>query len=594
MRSFWELLRLVFRLSLGNSRSKTWTAIAFVLAGQLALPLIALTLRFFINAMLARDGRAAAIAGVCLVLAWMAQLTFWHFGYRFYFDLLDLNAISFEEELIRVVSSPPTIGHMEHPGFADRLEVVRHDASDMHWSFAAVTNALADALQIGLTAAILAWLAPALLAVPAFTVPALVAGRWAQRLIDARRERNAESRRLSRHLLSLFSSPSAAKEIRSFGLQRFLPGRASRLWSEVSADLWRAEARGMAAGIGGQAIFGLAYVAALLLVVSRAINGHAGIGDVLLVVALTGQINQQMTRAMDEVIALHRLSRGVGRYLALREEVGSARAEAARSAPPARLERGIDFRDVGFTYPSGTRPALAGVNLFLPAGSIIGFVGDNGSGKSTLLKLLAGMYQPSSGAILVDGTDLAEIDPDAWRSRMSAAFQDFQRLELIARESVGVGDMPRIDEAPAVAAALARASDADLAGTLPAGLDTRLGKTYADGHELSGGQWQTVALARSMMRECPLVLILDEPTASLDAHAEHVLFERYAEQARQIAHLNGGICILVSHRFSTVQMADQIVVIDSGRVTELGTHDELLRNEGLYASLYQLQAAGYR
>jgi ATP-binding cassette subfamily B protein len=644
VRNFWELLRLVFRLSLANSRTKTYTAIAFMFAGALALPLIAVALRFFVDAMLAGQQTTAAVAGTAVVLAWIAQLTFWHFGYRFYFDLLDLNTISFQEELIRLVNESPTIGHLERADFADRLEVVRGDTQQLYWSFSIVIGAFATALQIALTAAILTWLAPALLAVPVFAVPALIAGRFSQRIIDAKREQTAEPRRLSRHLLSVFTSSGAAKEIRGFGLQRYLPRRAGELWREVSAEEWRAEARGMAIDAAGQAVFGLAYVAALLFLVSRAISGHASIGDVLLVVALTGQINQQLSRALREVLALHRLSRTVERYRLLREQARppatsppqapaasapatsapatsapatsapatsapatsapatsapatsapATSAPATGSVPPARLAHGIEFRGVGFTYPSATTPVLSGVDLLLPAGSIIGLVGENGSGKSTLLKLLAGLYQPSSGSILVDGTDLAAIDPRAWRLQISAAFQDYQRFELVAREAVGVGDLPRIGDEPAVAAALAQATDADLTGALPDGLATQLGNSYTNGHQLSGGQWQTVALARSMMRETPLVLILDEPTAALDAHAEYTLFERYAQQARRVAHRNGGLCVLVSHRFSTVRMADQIVVIDGGQIAELGSHDTLMQRDGLYATLYRLQAIGYR
>ena len=592
MKDFWELVRLVFRLSLGNSRTKTYTAIAFMFAGNIALPLIAVALRFFINAMLRGDAGAAAVAGTGLVVAWIAQLTFWHFGYRFYFDLLDLNRISFEEELLQLVNGPPTVGHTERTDFADKLEVVRTDAGQIYWSFSILVGCLTLLLQIGFTAAILAWLAPVLLAVPVFAVPALLAGQWAQRVIDARRHETAESRRLSRHLLSLFSSASAAKEIRSFGLQRYLPAREAALWREISAEEWRAEARAMLASAGGQAVFALAYIAALLFLVDRAISGHATIGDVLLVVALTGQINQQLSQVLGRVLALGQLSRAAGRFRWLREEAGPPRTGGA--PPPAVLERGVEFRDVSFSYPGAGRPALTDVTVLIPAGTIIGLVGDNGSGKSTLLKLLAGMYRPSSGAVLVDGVDLAEIEPAGWRSRMSAAFQDFQRLELVARESVGTGDLPRIEEVPVVAGAVARATDSDLVATLPSGLETQLGKSYADGHELSGGQWQTMALARSMMRDAPLVLVLDEPTASLDAHAEYVLFERYAAQARQVAHASGGICILVSHRFSTVRMADQILVMDDGRITERGSHEALMEQGGLYASLYRLQAAGYR
>lgn len=339
MRDFWELNRLVFRLSLGNSRTKTYTAIAFMFAGNIAMPLIAVALRFFINAMLRGDAGGAAVAGAGLVVAWIAQLTFWHFGYRFYFDLLDLNRISFEEELLILVNDPPTIAHAERADFADKLEVVRTDAGQIYWSFSILVGCLTLVLQIVLTAVILAALAPALLAVPVFAVPALLAGQWAQRVIDAKRAETAERRRLSRHLLTLFSSPGAAKEIRSFGLQRYLPDRAAALWREISEQEWRAESRGMLASAGGQAVFALAYIAALLFLVARAISGRASIGDVLLVVALTGQINQQLSQVLGRVLALGQLSRAAGRFRWLREEADPPRTGG--EPPPARLERGI-------------------------------------------------------------------------------------------------------------------------------------------------------------------------------------------------------------------------------------------------------------
>jgi len=600
MRDFLELVRLVFRLSLANSRAKTWTALALVIAGQVALPLIAVALRFFTNSMLSGNKTAAALAGAGLVGAWIARLTFWHFAYRFYFDLLDLNTISFDEELITLVNEPAAIAHLERADFADKLEMIRADTRELYWSFSVVVAGFSAALQVTLTAVVLATLAPELLVVPVFAVPALLAGQRGQQVVDAARERTAERRRLSRHLLGLFCSASAAKEIRGFGLQRYLSERAAALWREISVDQWRAERRAMALGIGGQAIFGLAYIGALLFLVARAVSGHASVGDVLLVVALTGQINQQLSSATHEVLALHRLTRAIGRYRWVREQAAirpSPRsdqpASTVRAQPPDRLKTGIEFQDVCFSYPGGTSPALSGVNLLLPAGSIIGLVGDNGSGKSTLLKLLAGFYEPTTGTITVDGASLADMSPAAWRARTSAAWQDFQRFELLTRESVGVGDLARIREEPVVAAALGRASTVSLADSLPDGLSTQLGKTYADGHELSGGQWQTVALARSMMRETPLVLILDEPTASLDASAEYFLFERYAQRAREVAHRNGGLCVLVSHRFSTVRMADLIVVIDNGQVREIGTHEALMRRDDLYATLYRVQAGGY-
>jgi ATP-binding cassette subfamily B protein len=578
-----------------NSRRKTYLSIAFVVAGELALPLVAVSLRLFINASLDRDAALAAVAAVCVAAAWIAQLTFWHFGYRFYFDLLDMNTMSFDEELMRLVSGSVGTAHAESPAFADKVEMLRTDAGDFYWAFTVVVNGLGVVLQLALTGVILGVLAPALLVVPAFAVPALFAGRWAQRVTDRKRQQTTERSRQGRYLLELFASPGAAREIRSFGLQSAFRDRARRLWSQRSAELWQAQAKGMALQMGGQAVFCVAYIAALLLLVIRAVSGHESLGNVLLAVALTAQINLQLSRALRVLVSFQRLTGGISRFVSLHSEVdGSAAAPGAVVAPPPRLRHGIEFRAVTFTYPGADRPVLSDVSLFLPASCVIGLVGENGSGKSTLLKLLAGLYRPGQGEILVDGSDLAGLDMTAWRSKISAAFQDFQRFQFLARESVGVGDLTRIDHEPAVVSALDRAGGQQLTATLPDGLATQLGKSFAQGHELSGGQWQSVALGRSMMRESPLLLILDEPTASLDADAEHSLFERYALQARHIARTNGGICILVSHRFSTVRMADQIAVLDGGRVAELGTHDALMSRKGMYASLYRLQAAGYR
>ena len=220
-------------------------------------------------------------------------------------------------------------------------------------------------------------------------------------------------------------------------------------------------------------------------------------------------------------------------------------------------------------------------------------VGENGAGKTTLVKLLARLYEPDAGTILVDDTPLSRIPADEWRGRLAGAFQDFFRFEFLARQTVGLGDVPRIDHEPAVAAAVERAGAADVVARLPAGLSTQLGPTWPGGVDVSFGQWQKLALARGFMRERPLLLILDEPTAALDAETEHALFERYAAATRA-DNPDGRITLLVSHRFSTVRMADLIVVLDGSRVVEVGTHDELIAKGGQYGQLYAIQAAAYR
>ena len=221
-------------------------------------------------------------------------------------------------------------------------------------------------------------------------------------------------------------------------------------------------------------------------------------------------------------------------------------------------------------------------------------VGENGAGKTTLVKLLCGLYRPTAGQVAIDGVDLVRLDVDAWRRRTSGCFQDFVAFELLAGTAVGVGDLERLDNEAAVRAALVRAHAADVVSTLVQGLETQLGRSFDGGVELSVGQWQKLALGRAMMREGPLLLVLDEPTASLDAHTEHALFERYAKVSRGIGASNGAISLIVSHRFSTVRMADLIVVLDGGRLREVGTHEELMERGGLYASLYRLQARAYR
>jgi len=253
----------------------------------------------------------------------------------------------------------------------------------------------------------------------------------------------------------------------------------------------------------------------------------------------------------------------------------------------------------------------------LPAGAVVAIVGENGAGKTTLVKLLAKLYEPSAGRILIDDAELGRIRADEWRTRLTGAFQDFFRFEFRARHTVGVGDVPRLDDNPAVVTAIARAGADDVVVRLRAGLETQLGPTWPEGVEVSFGQWQKLALARGFMRDLPLVLILDEPTAALDAETEHSLFERYAAAARRrdtrepasdraAGRLvdttsdrdresdEGRITILVSHRFSTVRMADLIVVLDGARVVEVGTHEELMAKGGQYAELYGIQAAAYR
>jgi ATP-binding cassette subfamily B protein len=260
---------------------------------------------------------------------------------------------------------------------------------------------------------------------------------------------------------------------------------------------------------------------------------------------------------------------------------------------PDALRDGVRFEHVSFSYPGTDRLALEDVDLELPAGSVVALVGENGAGKTTLVKLLCRFYDPTAGRVTVDGVDLRQLAAEQWRERLSGAFQDYFRFEYEARRTVGVGDLDNVDDRELVGAAVSRAGADDVVQRLPNGIDTQLGASWSGGIELSVGQWQKLALARGFMRDRPLVCVLDEPTAALDAETEHALFERIAAASRA-ARDDGRITLLVSHRFSTVRMADVIVVLDGAHVVEHGSHEQLMARRGLYAELYEVQAAAYR
>jgi ATP-binding cassette subfamily B protein len=281
------------------------------------------------------------------------------------------------------------------------------------------------------------------------------------------------------------------------------------------------------------------------------------------------------------------------------EDFWAGLAPGAGLPPPAQLTDGISFDHVSFTYPGQERPVLNDICLRLRAGSTVAVVGENGAGKSTLIKLLTGMYRPTSGRIKVDGQDLSDISPQRWRTATTGAFQDFVRFAMSLGDGVGAGDLPRIDDRDAVLSAIRRAGAGDLVGAdgqaggdLTDGLETLLGP-YIGGRALSGGQWQRLALARGLMRDHPLLIVLDEPTASLDAPSEAALFASYRDAAATRP-TEGTITVLVSHRFGTVHMADQIIVLDGGRIAESGDHQALIGQGGIYAELFNLQAAGYQ
>ncbi len=381
-----------------------------------------------------------------------------------------------------------------------------------------------------------------------------------------------------------------------FGAVQPLRARHSELATEVTSELERVTLRGSLSGIAGWLVFAVGFVAGIAAVVIRATHGQASIGEVVLAVTIIQSVQYQVGAVAQGVGALLTTARQARRLLWLEDYAATEQRavhERALTPAPSTLTRGIRLEHVSFSYPQTDGIVLSDVDLELAAGSAIAVVGENGAGKTTLIKLLTGMYQPSAGRILLDDTPLTNVDPADWRSRTAATFQDFIQFELLAQEVIGIGDIDQMDHEPTVAAAVERANAQAVVEELRDGLNTPLGSSFESGQQLSGGQWQRLALARGMMRPSPLLLVLDEPTASLDALTEAALFERYLA-ARANARTIGAITVLVSHRFSTVRMADVIVVLEQGQITEHGSHEQLMQAGGLYAQLFEMQARAYR
>jgi ATP-binding cassette subfamily B protein len=390
-------------------------------------------------------------------------------------------------------------------------------------------------------------------------------------------------------LFDVTTTAAAGKEVRVIGIGDRLATDRRRAWESGYRPVASARLVSAAWHTLAWTIFGAGYVSAIVFV---AWGIGAAAGDVLLTLAAGSRLSFYVGGAVGEIGFLRGVWMDSSRRLAWLEDYAAAVAASADLPAPQRLVGAITFEHVSFAYPGSDRLVLDDVNLALPAGCVVAVVGENGAGKTTLVKLLAKMYDPTGGRILIDGTDLARIDAGEWRARLAGAFQDFFRFEFQARHTVGVGDLPRLDDQPAVVAAVGRAGADDVVVRLRAGLATQLGPTWPEGVDVSFGQWQKLALARGFMRDRPLVLVLDEPTAALDAETEHALFERYAGAAR--GQQGGGVTVLVSHRFSTVRMADLIVVLDGARVAEVGTHEALMAKRGQYAQLYSIQANAYR
>jgi ATP-binding cassette, subfamily B, bacterial len=581
--SMWRLCKLGYRHEPGLLLA------AFLLSLAAALPdaLLALWLALLGRGVLEGDRRLLAVAAAGLGLSaagtWILRVVDSRVQRRF----RDRVTIALEAHVARLQASVATIAHQERPEWLDRLTVLRDQVFVLDHLYMSLFSTAGWILRLAVTVGLLVSISPLLALLPLFALPALLTSAWRPGVERAVQERGAPASRLARHLYQTATTAPPGKEVRVAGIGGRLAADRRAAWERWYGPLAAARRTSAAWHAVGWAVFGAGYVGAVVVTTSVL---RAGPAAVLLVLAAGSRLSAYIGATAGEIGFLRGIWLDGSRRLAWLEDYAAAVGAAADLPAPAALSDGIRVERVSFAYPGSDRLALDDLSLELPAGSVVALVGENGAGKTTLVKLLCKLYEPTSGRILVDGRPLDRIDAGEWRSRLAGAFQDFFRFELRARHSVGVGDLPRLDDEPAVTTAVGRAGAADLVAGLAGGLDTQLGPTWPEGVEVSFGQWQKLALARGFMREAPLLLVLDEPTAALDAETEHALFERYAAAART----GGGITLLVSHRFSTVRMADLIVVLDGARLVEVGSHADLVARGGQYAELYGIQAAAYR
>ena len=493
-----------------------------------------------------------------------------------------------ERQLLQQASTVD-LGHFDNSDWHDRLARAKRDVSwrpgDLTWSVLGLSgNIVTIVLMAGLLAS-LHWVL-VMLALAAALLSLALERRVTAKLYEFFYKETPEERERE-YLGDLLVQPRNTKEIRAYVLADYLLGRHRDRSEELYRQrelMYRSGTRvSMMTGL----VTGTALAMAYLFVAMEGVTGTIDPGGVVLVIGAFTTVSGTLGNISSTFVAVDQHTTFLDDYFSFLAIGPLIPVPAKPREVPNTFEAGIEFDEVTFKYPGGTEPAVENLSLHIRGGELIALVGENGAGKSTLIKLLLRFYDPTSGAIRVGGADLRELDPEAWRGRVGVLFQDYANYELSVRENVQMGRPGMIADDRKVLSALEDARSDWLLKKMPRGLDAKVGRLFEGGHDLSGGEWQRLALARIMYRDTD-IWILDEPTASLDPEAEAAIF------AELKVMLRGRIGIVISHRFSTVRIADRIAVIDDGKVIELGTHDELVKAAGRYAHLFELQAAGYR
>ena len=493
------------------------------------------------------------------------------------------------ERRLLAQGSKVDIGHFDNSDWHDRLARAKRDVSwrpgDLTWSVLGLSGNIVTIVLMASLLASLHWLL-VVLALAAAGISLALERRVTSRLYEFFYKETPEERERE-YLGDLLVQPRSTKEIRAYVLADYLLGRHGKLTEDLFQQrerMYRSATRiSMLTGFVTGTALALAYV----FVAIRGVAGTIDPGGVVLVIGAFTAVAGTLGQISSTFVAVDQHTTFLDDYFSFLAIEPLVPVPAEPHSVPERHIDAIEFDDVTFSYPGQTEPAVSGLNLHIRRGELIALVGENGAGKSTLVKLLLRFYDVDRGSVRVGGVDVRDLDPETLRSRIGVLFQDYASYELSVRENVVMGRPDGKVDDGRVMEALRDSRSEWLLKKLPNGLDSKVGRLFEGGHDLSGGEWQRLALARIMYRDAD-IWILDEPTSSLDPEAEAGIFAELKEN------LEGRIGIVISHRFSTVRIADRIAVIADGRVTELGTHEELLLAGGRYAQLFELQAAGYR